>query len=109
MEFVAYVVPALLLLAVAWNPIIVAVLGLIGFVFAPVAAYLVAKRQFSGRIETTEAKELWAESRSIRQQAFDRIAELNRVVARLEERIEDLEQENANLRSRLGPDARLSP
>jgi hypothetical protein len=95
--------------AVSSTPIIVAVLGALGLVFAPLGAYFVAKRQFSGRIETTEAKELWKESRELRKQAFDRIAELNRVVARLEDRVGELEHENAELRARLGPPGRMVP
>lgn len=104
-----FAVAALFVFAVEATPIIVAVLGTLGLVFAPVGVYLVAKRQFSGRIETTEAKELWKESRELRRQAFDRIAELNRLVARLESRIDHLEAENADLRARLGPPGRMVP
>lgn len=60
-------------------------------------AYLVALRQFSGKIETSDAKDLWAESRSIREWSQDRIKELNDVIERMGERIKDLEQSNAAL------------
>lgn len=67
-------------------------------------SYTLAARRFSGKIETTEAKELWAESRSIRKWSQERIEELNGVVGRLEarnseleDRVEYLELENAAL------------
>jgi hypothetical protein len=100
---------AALVFAVQATPIIVAALGAIGLLFAPLGAYFVAKRQFSGRVETTDAKELWAEARSLRKQAFDRIAELNRLVEHQQkhielqdERIEHLEEMNLKLRERVG-------
>lgn len=68
------------------------------------ASYVVAVRRFSGKIETTEAKELWAESRSIRKWSRERIETLNDLVERLEARngeletrIEHLENENTQL------------
>lgn len=56
------------------------------------ASYIVAARRFSGKIETTEAKELWAESRAIRKWSQERIETLNATVARLETRNSELEQ-----------------
>ncbi len=61
------------------------------------ASYIVAARRFSGKIETTEAKDLWAESRSIRKWSQERIEELNGVVGRLEKRNAELEQRVDNL------------
>lgn len=67
-------------------------------------SYIVAARRFSGKIETTEAKELWAESRAIRKWSQERIETLNTTVARLEARnaeletrVEHLEDENTAL------------
>jgi chromosome segregation ATPase len=70
--------------------IVSAVVGAIG-------AYLVAARQFSGKIETSDAKELWQESRSIRDWSTQRIGTLNENVERLEERVGALEGSNEQL------------
>lgn len=64
---------------------------------APVGAYLVAARRFSGKIKTSEAEELWAESRAIRQDSAERIKILNGIVERLEIRINSLEADNERL------------
>ncbi len=68
------------------------------------ASYVVAARRFSGKIETTEAKELWAESRAIRKWSQERIETLNLTISRLETRnvelearVEHLEVENTAL------------
>lgn len=86
-----------------------AFIGVLGITFGPLITYMLAKRQFSGRIETSDAKELWAESRAIREWSQRRIDTLNGVVARLEERerlleerVRLLEKENDDLRARLG-------
>jgi hypothetical protein len=101
MKLLSLVVVPLIILAAQATPIIVAALSLIGLIFAPLGAYLVARRQFSGQVETTDARALWEEARDIRKQAFARIAELNKVVERLEARngaletrIDHLEAEN---------------
>lgn len=72
------------------------------------ASYIVAARRFSGKIETTEAKELWAESRAIRKWSQERIESLNDLVGRLEKRnselearVEHLETENEQLHREL--------
>lgn len=70
------------------------VIAVIAAVAAPLGAYLVAARRFSGRIESSDAKELWAESRSIRDWSQGRIASL-------EARVATLEAENRDLRAQL--------
>jgi hypothetical protein len=70
------------------------VVALVAALAAPVVTYLVAARRFSGKIETTEAADLWKESRDIRKWSRDRI-EL------LESRVQYLEEENEELRRRL--------
>lgn len=69
-------------------------IAIIGALAGPIVAYIVAARRFSGKIETTEAKELWEESKAIRDWSQRRIEALeNRVLA--------LEEENRQLRSEL--------
>lgn len=75
--------------------------ALVAALAAPVVSYLVAARRFSGKIETTEAKELWAESRSIRDWSIKRIEILNDLVSKLETRVRLLEEENERLRREL--------
>lgn len=82
------------LILAALDPTLVAILIAIA---APLGAYLVAARQFSGKIESSDAKELWAESRSIRDWSQKRITTLNETVARLETRVAALEQTNEEL------------
>lgn len=63
------------------------VIAILAAIAAPLGAYLVAARRFSGRIESSDAKELWEESRSIRDWSQDRIKELTREVAQLREEL----------------------
>lgn len=92
-------VPAPVLAAVALDP--TTMIALVAAFFGPLITYLVAARRFSGKIETTEAKSLWEESRSIRHDLAGRLQEVNGVVDRLEARVAELEAENKELRRRL--------
>lgn len=97
--------------------------ALVAAVAAPLVTYLVAARRFSGKIQSSDAEQLWLESRSIRDWSSKRIDDLNAHVGQLEGRIHALEgtnlglveengrllaevsrlvQENAELRIRLG-------
>jgi len=69
-------------------------LAIIVALAAPVGAYLVAARRFSGKIETSDAKDLWKEAASLRKWSMERIQQL-------EARIEALEKENQGLRGKL--------
>lgn len=71
--------------------LIVALVGLVG---APLIAYFTVARRASGTIGTSEAGQLWEESRAIREWATHRINELNRTVAHLQSKIEVLEAEH---------------
>ena len=78
-------------------PLIAIVVALI----APLGAYLLAARQFSGKIKTSDASELWTESRSIREWSQARIRELHEREDELETRIANLEALNTTLKTEL--------
>jgi FtsZ-binding cell division protein ZapB len=84
-------------------------------IIGPVGAYLLAARKMSGKIATSEAADLWAESKAIRDWSMERIgacdkeiselrASLREVLARLhvvEEKNKVLEAENERLKREL--------
>lgn len=59
--------------------------------------YLVAARGLSGKIKNSDAQELWAESRSIREWSTSRVKDLNEHVDELEKRLAIIEQANSEL------------
>lgn len=61
------------------------------------ATYLVAARNLSGKIKNTDAQELWAESRSIREWSMERVKELDDHIRRLEDRLSEVEKRNTTL------------
>ena len=72
---------------------------------APLGAYLLAARKMSGRIGTSDVADLWAESKSMRNDYRERLHRSDERVDELEERISKLEglnqslaADNANLR-----------
>lgn len=72
-------------------------IALVVAVIAPLATYLVAARRLSGRIKDSEATELWAESRSIRDWSTSRMKELSDEIKELETRLNELEEKNREL------------
>ena len=48
------------------NPILPVIVGVIGAAITGLVAWSVAKRQRSGKIDTTEAETLWAEGQAMR-------------------------------------------
>lgn len=70
---------------------------MVGVVLGPLLTYLIAARRLSGRIKDSEASELWAESRSIRDWTTERVRELTQHVDQLETRITELEVKNGEL------------
>lgn len=73
---------------------IAALAGLIG---GPLLAYFAVARRASGKIGTSEASELWEESKAIRDWATQRIDTLNSIVLTLQGRIDVLEERNQKL------------
>lgn len=81
-----------------------AALAALGVVLAAVVGglvtYLVAARQLSGRVATTDAAELWKESGAIRDDYRDQIAQAAGRVTALEGRVAGLEARNNELQQR---------
>lgn len=63
---------------------------------SPLVTWLMAARRFSGKIQTTEASDLWRESAAIREWMERRVEVLNRRVAHLEEELTDCQEELAS-------------
>ncbi len=59
--------------------------------------YLVAAKKMSGAVKTSDAEQLWTESRSIREWSADRISELTKVIGALEVRVKNVEDRNTTL------------
>jgi len=85
------------MVAVAEGGTFAVLAALLAAVVGPILSFLIAARRFSGKIETTEASDLWEESRAIRDWSMQRINALQGVVARLEARLEALELERDQL------------
>jgi predicted nucleic acid-binding Zn-ribbon protein len=77
------------------NPALV--IALAAAVIGPLVAYLGASRKLSGKIGTSEAADLWAESGKIRDDYRARIDVANVRQAELESRVARLEGENNTL------------
>lgn len=73
------------------------VIALIVAAIGPLLSYLAAARKLSGRIRDTDATELWAESRSIREWSTARVKDLQDHIEELEERMSELEGTNLKL------------
>lgn len=71
--------------------------GIVVAAISSVVTYLIAVRNLSGKIKNSDASQLWAESRSIREWSALRLKELNDHVDDLETRIADLEKKNQEL------------
>ena len=57
---------------------------------APIGAYILAARKMSGKIATSEATDLWAESRSIREWALQRIEAADKEILDLRASLRDV-------------------
>lgn len=75
----------------------VVLLSLAGAAIGALGAFWAAARQFSGKIETSSASDLWEESRSIREELRERVKDLHLEVGKLEGRVAQLEGRNATL------------
>jgi predicted RNase H-like nuclease (RuvC/YqgF family) len=67
-----------------------ALFTLLGILASALGAYLVAARRFGGKIRTSEAAQLWEEARELRR-------EYKADIARLEDRLKELAEQNRQL------------
>jgi peptidoglycan hydrolase CwlO-like protein len=82
--------------------IAVAIIGVLGTVTVALVTYLVARRQNSGRIATSDASTLWVESQAMRKELRDEVLLLRTDVRELRTEIQALKEEIDRLRVRLG-------
>lgn len=76
------------------DPVIgVIIVGILG----PILTYIVAARKLQGSVKNSEATDLWAESRAIREWSAERITQLGGTVAGLETRLAGVEAQNRTL------------
>jgi chromosome segregation ATPase len=71
---------------------VIALAGVLTALVSSLGAYLMAARRMSGRISTSSASDLWAESRSIREDYREQIARRDARATKLEDRIAACEQ-----------------
>lgn len=81
-------------LAIEWQPILVALTAAIGGLLASVISWLIAKRQTSGSISTSDASTLWSSAEQIRK-------ELKQEVIERREENKELREENDKLKNKL--------
>lgn len=75
-------------------------LGILGTVAGAVVTYLVARRQRSGAVATSEAATLWAEGTQMRRELRDEVVALREEVKRLRDEVDTLRRELAERTSR---------
>lgn len=68
-------------------------------VLGPIWAYLAAAKKLSGRINTSEASQLWDEAGKLRFEYKAELTELREITTRLRVRIEELDEKNEALHS----------
>ena len=83
------------------NPWVPVVLGVVGALVSAAGAYIIAKRQRSGRIDTTEAETLWAESQAMRTELRNRAETLEAEVIALRAELAAQRIESAAMREEM--------
>lgn len=83
------------------NPAIPVILGVVGAGLSALAAYAIAKRQRSGKIDTTEAETLWAEGQSMRQELRAETIELRQEIVALRAEAVAARNESSSMRVEL--------
>jgi len=75
----------------------VAFFALIAAIVSPLITYIAANRKLSGKISTSEAESLWAESASIREDYRTRLDQANKRITDLEMRFTESDQRGNEL------------
>lgn len=71
--------------------------AIVALIVGPLFAYIGISRRLSGKIGTSEAADLWAESRSLREDAAQKLALSEGRINVLEVRVRELEKDNTRL------------
>ncbi len=82
----------------AWFP---ALLTLFGVVVTALGAYIIAKHQRSGKVDTTDAAVLWQEGKDLRDFLVSRIEAQSAEIAALKIEVRECKHEVASLRLEL--------
>ena len=82
----------------AWFP---ALLTLVGVVVTAIGAYVIAKHQRSGKVDTTDAAVLWKEGKDLRDFLVTRIDAQDLEIRDLKIEVRDMKLEVAGLRAEL--------
>jgi len=81
--------------------LIAAAISAISVVLGPIIAYVAASRRLSGKIQTSEAKDLWRESASIRDDYRARLKEALFHIGQLEKSNSELRSELNDMKLRM--------
>jgi hypothetical protein len=83
------------------NQVFVAVLTLAGVAVTAFGGYIIAKHQRSGKVDTTDAADLWQEGKDLRDFLKERIRACEAEVKDLKFEVRELKLEMAGLRAEL--------
>lgn len=76
------------------DPVVLAILSLVGVVIGPIITWKIAKRNTSGSIDTSEAATLWAESNEMRKELRDEVVTLRTELKAVRDYAANLEKDN---------------
>lgn len=83
------------------DPLVPIILGVLGTFISGVVVYVNTKRQYSGKIGTTEAETLWAESQAMRKELRDESDNCREEVASLRGEMVGVRAEGTAMREEL--------
>lgn len=82
------------------SPVLIAVLGTLGLLITGTSGYLIARRNTSGNVATSDAAKLWDESNAMRQELRNEVVELRGKVDNFDGQMTVLKEQNAELRGK---------
>lgn len=83
------------------NQLLLGLLTLFGVVVTALGAWIIAKHQRSGRVDTTDAADLWKEGKDLRDFLVARIEAQSAEIAALKIEVRELKGEVVTLRAEL--------